>query len=107
MANSTNIIFINFPPDYRRRIQAPKPKDSSFTVECAASNGKGMIPDPNGIFPPQDCSACRGTGWITLNGLPGGYRRCGRCSGKGILDNAISGWKICDICKGSGLVKVR
>ena len=53
MADSINIVFINFSPNYRRRIQAPKPKDSSFTVECAASNGKSTIPDPNGIFPPK------------------------------------------------------
>ena len=35
MANSNNVKLINFAPNYQRRIQARKPKDKQFVVECA------------------------------------------------------------------------
>ena len=111
MADSTNIIFFNFLPNYRRRIQARKPRDKQFVVECAYCDGTGR--DPNlakkilSTNPP--CPAtnpiCNG-GWRTLQGHPDNYRCCGPCKGTGKYHDILSGLQPCRECHGIGLVKV-
>lgn len=108
MTNPQDTIHYTFIRGYIRRIRARKPKDKSFTVECAYSKGKGIDPDPGSIvFGPRDCPVCKGTGWLSLNGSPEDYKPCGTCKGTGSDPNDVISWKPCHICHGSGLVKVR
>jgi DnaJ-class molecular chaperone len=90
---------------YIRSIGERKPKE--FTVECAFSNGKGL--NPFSTLTSQDCSVCKGTGWVTLPGKPEDYKRCGMCNGSGREQDALRNLaqtQPCHICKGSGLVRI-
>jgi hypothetical protein len=105
MANSGDVIRYTFVQGYIRRVQARKPKEKSFTIECAFCNGRGIITD--GIFPSQDCPVhgCK-AGWLTFHSIPEDYKPCGTCKGTGKEGDDIWGWKPCHFCQGSGLVKV-
>lgn len=111
MADSTNVVFINFTSNYRRRIQARKPRDKQFVVECAYCDGTGRDPNlaKSMLTTNPPCSArnpvCNG-GWRTLQGRPDNYRRCGSCDGTGKDEDILLGLGPCQQCHGIGLVRV-
>lgn len=110
MPDSTNIIVVNFAPNYHRRVQARKPRDKQFVVECAYCDNTGR--DTNIAMSmlttnppcPVRNPVCNG-GWRTIPGRLDNYNRCGSCSGTGKYDDILSGRKPCQKCNGIGLVK--
>jgi DnaJ-class molecular chaperone len=97
-------VYYTWVTGHPRRIEPRKPKDSSFIVECAYCEGKGMNEDY--VYGTNRCAARCNGGWLKLPGKPEDYRRCGPCEGTGEIKDYIYGDHVCKTCRGSGLVKV-
>jgi hypothetical protein len=100
-----NYAYYTWVRGHPRRIAPRKLKVSSFIVECACCEGKGVVEDY--VYGTNSCPAHCKSGWWNLPGRPEDYRSCGPCNGTGKRKHDIYGDHVCNDCRGSSLIKVR